>query len=88
MGKSVSKEQVVVAQNANGEASATVLQQHKEKLALIEILITFAVVVIILAVVYYLLKKCNKRFVRTIQRELNRNNIATISRADLTTSAV
>lgn len=88
MGKSVSKEQVVIAQNANGEASASTSQYHGEKLAIIEILIAVSVIILVLAVIYYIFKKCNKHFVRTIQRELNSNNIATISRTNLTTSTV
>lgn len=88
MGKPYSKEQVIVAQNANGEASSTATQYHNEKLALMEILIAVTVVILVLGVLYFIFKKCNKNFVRTMQRELNRNNIATISRADLTSSAV
>lgn len=88
MGKSNSKEQVVIAQNANGDASATTTQYHNEKLAMIEILVAVCVVALILAIIYYMFKKCNKHFVRTIQRELNSNNIASISRSNLVTSTV
>lgn len=47
MGKAASKEKVVIAQNANGTASATTLQYHQEKLEIIETLITVAVVILV-----------------------------------------
>lgn len=88
MGKTQSKEEVIIAQNANGAASASTIQHHTQKLEIIEILIGVAVFLLMVALIYHIIKKCNKHFVRTIQRELNRNNIATMSRTELTTSAV
>lgn len=81
MGKTVSKEQVVVAQNANGEATAnTTLAQTQHANHTIETLLIVAVTLISAAVAFYILKKCRKSAINSLRQELNAVSIDNLAR--------
>lgn len=88
MGKNYSKEEVVIAQNANGAAEATTSQKIGSSANVSEILLISLVVIILASVAYYFYKKCRRSAVIALRRELNAVAISSISRQDLTSSQV
>lgn len=79
MGKTYSKEEVVVAQNANGEANASA-HQSRDALTVAEVLLIVVVVILSTAGIYFILKKCQNAAVKTLRRELNAHNFSAVSR--------
>ncbi|KAH9638331.1 hypothetical protein HF086_006511 [Spodoptera exigua] len=83
MGKTYSKEEVVIAQNGNGEASASTTQ-HMPKSTSTELILLITIVVCAsVAVVYFVLKKCRTYAVNTLRRELNAANLNDVARIHL-----
>lgn len=81
MGKTYSKEEVVIAQNANGKASANATLEQQQTNHIIQTLLIVAVVLIVVATVYYILKKCRRSAISTLRRELNAVSIDNLARA-------
>lgn len=80
MGKSYSKEEVVVAQNANGEATANTKLESQQSNHMVQTLLIVAVVLIVAAVIYYIFKKCRRSAINTLRRELNAISIENLAR--------
>lgn len=81
MGSRCSKEEkdtVIVAQNGNGSATAHLA----EYFSLSEILLIFIIVVMFIAIGYYIYKRCQQRSLNILRREFGASALSVISRPD------
>lgn len=87
MGSPHSKEEVIIAQTASGDAQAT--QKNSRQLSTTDILVFVILILIVLAIIYVCIKKIWDRAINTLRREFNsavlRNTISSVELA--TTSA-
>lgn len=79
MGGKNSKEEVIIAQTASGDATSSL----KKGITLSDWLLIILVVLAIMAIVYIILRKNRKGLRRTIRREIYKNELRR-SRNDIT----
>lgn len=85
MGSKQTKEEVIIAQTASGDAQATT--KHTEGINHTDIMLIVLIVGASLAAVLYMMRKCKANIVKTLRREITRGNI-TVSTQELTSSSV
>lgn len=79
MGKTYSKEETVIAQNANGEANASTSQNFGQLISVEKILLIIILIVLLVGAVYFIAKKCQKNAVKVLRRELNASTFSVAS---------
>ncbi|KAJ8720639.1 hypothetical protein PYW08_006104 [Mythimna loreyi] len=82
MEKTYSKEEVVIAQNANGAATASTAQSMPSGASIEQILLITTVVLLGAAAIYYILKKCHGHAVNTLRRALNAANNMSVQQTE------
>lgn len=80
MGNQHTKEDIVIAQTASGDAQAT--QKSSQGLSTSEILLITILLVLLGCIAYYLIKKYRKNNIKMLRRELNGLALKAVSNAE------